>query len=252
MDRLYPSPVVDVDVYDAYRPADPRGRLVRVNMVTSLDGRVVGADGVSSSLGGDGDRMAFFALRHLADAVVAGAGTVRAEGYGPMRLRAGWAARRAADGRDGPAPIVVVSGSVDLDPSAPLFTQADAPTIVLTSRSAPADRVARITAAGGIVVAAGEDEVDLVEGFARLAEEHGLRHLLVEGGPTLNGALLAAGLVDELCLTLAPLLVGGGEGHRIVDGVAMRHDLHLVQVLHKDEELLLTYRRGVARRRRGR
>lgn len=244
MDRLHPSPAADVDVYDAYRPADPRRRLVRVNMVTSLDGRIAGADGVSGGLGGGGDRQAFFALRHLADAVVAGAGTVRAEGYGPMRLREGWAARRAADGREGPAAIVVVTGSVDLDPTAALFTEAVAPTIVLTHHAAPADRIARVEAAGGVVVAAGSEEVDLVEGFARLAAEHGLHHLLVEGGPTLNGHLLSAGLVDELCLTLAPAVVGGAEGgRRAVDSLAERHDLRLARVLLDGDELLLTYAR---------
>lgn len=241
MDRLHPSPTADVDPYDAYRPADPRASLVRINMVTTLDGRVVGGEGVSGDLGGDGDEQAFFAMRAMADAIVAGAGTVRAEGYGPMRPRPTHAARREADGLTGPVPIVVVTGSVDLDVTAPLFTDAVAPTIVLTTTDAPADRVAAVRGAGGEVVLAGEGAVDLRAGVRALAEEHGLHHLLVEGGPGLNGTLLAAGLVDELCLTLAPVVAGGGSDRRVVDGVARRHDLSLAQVLRAGDELLLRY-----------
>jgi riboflavin-specific deaminase-like protein len=241
--RLHPSPAADVDAYDAYRPADPRAPLVRINMVTSLDGRIVDADGVSGSLGADGDEQAFFAMRAMADAVVAGAGTVRAEGYGPMRVRPVWAGRRAEDGLTGPAPIVVITGSVDLDLSGPLFADAVAPTIVLTHADAPADRVRAVEQAGAIVIAAGERSVDLAAGLQALADDHGLHHLLVEGGPTLNGHLLTAGLVDELCLTLAPSLAGGQDGRRAVDGLADRHDMRLAQVLEADGELLLTYSR---------
>lgn len=243
MDRLHPSPAADVDPYDAYRPADPRAPLVRVNMVTTLDGRVVGGEGVSGDLGGDGDEQAFFAMRAMADAIVAGAGTVRAEGYGPMRPRPAHAARREADGLVGPAPIVVVTGSVDLDVDAPLFAEAVAPTIVLTTTDAPADRVAAVRRAGGVVVMAGEGQIDLRAGLRALAEDHGLRHLLVEGGPALNGTLLAAGLVDELCLTVAPVVAGGDADRRVVDGLADRHDLSLTQVLRAGDELLLRYAR---------
>ncbi len=242
MDRLHPGLQADVDVYDAYRPEDPHRPLVRINMVATLDGHVADADGVSGSFGGDGDSQAFFAMRHLADGIVAGAGTVRAEGYGPMRLRDGWHQRRLQDGRDQPASIVVVTGSVDLDTSAPLFADAVAPTFVLTTTDAPADRVAQVRRAGGIVLACGTGTIDLAGGLAELRGQHGLNHLLVEGGPALNGTMLDAGLVDELCLTLTPTVAGGDDGRRIVSGLSARHDLQLAQVLSQDGELLLTYR----------
>ncbi|WP_370326987.1 dihydrofolate reductase family protein [Euzebya sp.] len=241
MRQLLPSARDAVDAYDAYRPDDPRAPLVRVNMVTSVDGHVTDADGLSGGLGGDGDSQAFSAMRHLCDAVVAGAGTVRAEGYGPMRVREGWGARRRRDGREDPAPIVVVTASVDLDVGSPLFTEAVAPTIVLAPEDAPADRVAGVRDAGGVVVGAGSGRVDLPLGLARLRDEHGLAHLLVEGGPSLNADLLAAGLVDELCITLAPTLAGGTDPRRVVDGLGVPLPLRLSRLLEHDGELLATY-----------
>lgn len=242
MNRLHPSPATDVDVYAAYRPSDPRAPLLRLNMVASLDGRITDADGVSGTLGGEADEQAFFALRNMADAVMAGAGTVRAEGYGPMRVRPAFTAQRGADGLEGPVPIVVVTRSLDLDLDSPLFTQAVAPTIVITTADAPRDRVADVQAAGGVVIAAGRSVVDMAHALAVLGEAHGIHHLLVEGGGILNGHLLTAGLVDELCVTVAPSLVGGGDARRVVDGLRRRHQLALTQVLEQDDELLLTYR----------
>lgn len=241
MDRLLPPPLVPVDVYDAYRPADPAAALVRLNMVVSADGHVVDATGVSGGLGGAADLAGFSAMRHLADAVMAGAGTVRAEGYGPMRLRAALADRRRADGRPGPAPIVVVSGSLDLDLTGPLFTQAVTPTVVLTCTAAPQERLRAVQETGCEVVRAGDATVDLVAGLAAL-RARGLNHVLVEGGPRLNAALLAAGSVDELCLTIAPSLTGGHDPRRITDEMPGPVDLELLHVLHADGELLLRYR----------
>lgn len=242
LQQLYPEPVGDVDVYDAYRPRDPDRPLVRINMVSALDGHIVDAGGVSGGLGGEGDHSAFVAMRHHADGIVAGAGTVRAEGYGPMRIRRQWAARRAADGKDGPAPIVIVTRSVMLAPAAPIFTAAAAPTMVLTVDDAPADRLQAMRRAGAVVVQAGEGDVDLAAGFQILREEHGLGHLLVEGGPTLNSQIVAAGLAQELCVTLAPVLAGGHDAGRLVDGLGSGRALSLAKILEHDGELLLTYR----------
>ncbi|CAN5510108.1 pyrimidine reductase family protein [soil metagenome] len=243
MDRLLPSHESDIDAYDAYRPADPRAPLVRINMVASVDGRIADGDGVSGGLGGAGDQQVFFALRNMADAIVAGAGTVRAEGYGPMRPRPGHADQRRTDGLDGPVPIVVVTRSMDLDTGSALFTAAVAPTVVLTTVDAPSEAVGAVRDAGGIVVQVGRRDVDLASGIAILGRKHGLHHLLIEGGPRLNGHLLAAGLADELCLTIAPQLVGGGDARRVVDGLDVPHDLRLTRALVHDGELLLTYGR---------
>ncbi|MGI9017220.1 MAG: dihydrofolate reductase family protein [Euzebya sp.] len=242
MRQLFPTPADQVDVYQAYQPADPSADLVRINMVMAADGRIVDSEGVSGQLGGAGDTQSFFAMRHVADGIVAGAGTVRAEGYGPMKIRENWRARREADGRVAPAAIVVVTRSMDLDVSGRLFTQAVTPTIVLTTANAPMGQVQAIRDRGGVVIQAGQDDVDLGTGLRVLREDHGLSHLLLEGGPTLNGQVIAAGLADELCLTLAPTLAGGPDSKRIVDGLVGRRDLILLRVLEADGELLLTYR----------
>lgn len=240
MRQLLPTAVDEVEPYDAYRPGDPGGALVRINMVTSLDGAVTDAQGRSGGLGGSGDREAFRALRAHADAILVGAGTARAEGYGPHRVRADVAERRRADGRAQPAAIVVVSRSLDLDVTSPLFTEAVTPTVVLTCGAAPEHRRRAVAQAGGVVVAGG-DEVDLPAGLARLRDDLGAVHVLCEGGPTLNAALLGAGLADELCVTLAPALVDGG-GPRLAGTLAEPAHLALVAAFEHDGELLLRYR----------
>jgi riboflavin-specific deaminase-like protein len=218
MRSLLPARPGEVEPYDFYRPAEPRAPWLRVNMVASVDGRVTDRDGVSGGLGSAGDLAAFRAQRALADAILVGAGTVRAENYGPHRIHRSVAQRRRADGRERPASIVVVSMSLDLDPGSPLFAEAAVPTIVITSASSSPERRERLSAVGEVIVA-GDGRVDLTCGLAQL-RSRGLAHLLCEGGPILNTALLQAGLVDELCLTLAPRLMDG-RGKRIVEDSAV-------------------------------
>lgn len=239
MRQLLPD-LRELDPYDAYRSRDPAQPLARLNMVVSADGAATDAHGRSGGLGGDGDLAVFRALRALADGILVGAGTARAEAYRPHRLRAELAARRAADDRPRPAAIVVVSGSLDLDVDGALFRDAVTPTIVLTHAASDPARRDAITAAGGEVLIVGDQEVDLVGGFAAL-RERGLAHLLCEGGPGLNAALLDAGLVDEVCLTLAPRLVGG-DGPGMVTGLGAGRDLELITVGGHGDELHLRYR----------
>lgn len=240
MRQLLPERVDDVDGYEAYRLADPEVPHLRLNMVASVDGSATDNQGRSAGLGGPGDEELFRTLRALADGIVVGAGTVRAEGYGPHRVRSDLAARRRRDGRPAPAAFVVVSRSLDVDLEAPLFTEAVTPTIVLSCEAAPA---ARLRAAGETarVVVAGGDDVDLAAGVARLRSEHGLTHLLCEGGPTLNKGLFAADVVDELCLTLTPRLVGG-PGPRIVRDLAEPRAATLAALFEQDGELYARYR----------
>jgi riboflavin-specific deaminase-like protein len=206
---------------------------VRVNFVASLDG-AVSVDGVSGGLGSDGDRRVFGLLRELAEVVLVGAGTVRAEDYR--------GARKATRGTDTPPPIAVVTGSADLDPASRLFTDTHVPPIVLTLGSAPRERRAALAAAGADVAV-----LDRLSPDALLAElgRRGLHRVLCEGGPSLHGALLAADAVDELCLTLAPLLAGGTAG-RIASGPdgASPREMSLVGALAEDSALLLRYRRS--------
>jgi 5-amino-6-(5-phosphoribosylamino)uracil reductase len=134
-----------------------------------------------------------------------GAATVRTGGIGPARLRADLRERRGGP----PAPIVVVSRSLDLDWSLPLFTEAETPTIVVTSHAARERHAAEI---GDVrVLAAGDDDVDLPAAVRALQDGH--PRLLCEGGPSLAAALIRDGLADELCLNIAPTLLGGGPHH---------------------------------------
>jgi riboflavin-specific deaminase-like protein len=214
-------------------PEDLGAPYVRVNFVASADG-AMSVEGRSAGLGSPADRRVFLLLRRLADVILVGAGTVRAEDFG--------GARRPTQGRDTPPPIAVVTGSARLDPASRLFTDTRVPPIVLTLASAPLERRERLAAAGGDVVALDRLTPDLV--LAELARR-GLRRVLCEGGPALFGELVAADAVDELCLTVAPLLVAGPAG-RIAVGPesAHRRPLELADALNEDGVLLLRYRRA--------
>ncbi|MFI0486058.1 dihydrofolate reductase family protein [Actinomadura sp. 9N215] len=207
MRRLLPGPPADgIDPYDAY--GDAPG--LRLGMVMSADGSATDADGWTDALGGDADFRVFRTLRALADAILVGAGTVRTGRLGPARLRRDLRARRGGP----PAPIVVVSRSADLDWTLPLFTEAETPTVVVTSRAARRRVPSRIQ-----VVAQGEDDVDLPAAVRTLREDHGHEHLLCEGGPALAAALIRASLVDELCLNIAPTLLGSPRHTRLLGGL---------------------------------
>jgi len=238
MRQLLPFPADDVSPYDVYGGAQPT-RLVRINMVASVDGRVTDDRGRSAGLGGDGDFQVFRALRALADGILVGAGTARTEGYGPHRLTRDLAALRRANGRDAPAAVIVVSRSLELDTGTPLFTQAVTPTIVLTCASSPRDRRAALAGVARVVIA-GDDQVDVADGLAQLASDHGIAHVLCEGGPSFNTTLLAAGVADELCLTVAPLLVGH-EGAGIAIPPFPPAGLELVSLCEQDGELYSRY-----------
>lgn len=206
---------------------------VRVNFVASADG-AGSADGRSAGLGSPADRRVFLLLRELADVVLVGAGTVRAEDYG--------GARKPTRGRATPPPIAVVTGSADLDPASRCFTDTITAPIVLTLASAPRERRERLAEAGADVVALEQLTPDAV--LDELARR-GLHRVLCEGGPTLFGALVAADVVDELCLTVAPLLIAG-TAPRIAHGLpgVPARQLELAGVLHEDGNLLLRYHRA--------
>ena len=186
------------DLYDLY---DTEIACLRGGFVLSTDGAAA-VDGQSRPLQGPADKAVFAALRAVCDAVVVGAGTARSEDYGPVRPAAPARAWREAHGRN-PAPLVLVSRSLRLDPTARAFS-GDVRPIVVTCAAATAPEGLHEVAD---VVVAGDVEVDLPAAVAAL-HERGLTRLLCEGGPGLLTDLVRAGLVDELCLTLAPLLVG--------------------------------------------
>ncbi|HEX5740044.1 MAG TPA: pyrimidine reductase family protein [Pilimelia sp.] len=229
----------DAELIHAY--AEPAGERLRVNFVTSLDGAAE-VDGRSAPLSGPADKRVFGILRMLCDALLVGAGTVRQEGYRALRLDEGRRAWRRAAGRPEVPVLVVVSAALDLDPAQPAFADAPVRPVVLTCAAAPAARRAALEAVAD-VVACGDTTVDLAAGLA-LLRGRGLAKVLSEGGPRLLGALTAADLVDELCLTLAPLLAGPGAG-RITAGDALPapRRLPLRQALAAEDLLLLRHAR---------
>ncbi|MFI0976607.1 pyrimidine reductase family protein [Streptomyces sp. NPDC021093] len=201
---------------DAYAyPAD-REVWLRANMVSSLDGAAQ-HDGRSQPISSATDMRIFGTLRCLADVVVVGAETVRLEGYRPARAREAFAARREAAGQAPVPAIAVVSASLDLDFSLPLFVSPLVPTLVLTGATAPLDRIRAAREAGAEVLIAGDGgRVEPAKAVRALADR-GLTRQLTEGGPRLLAQFIADGVLDELCLTVSPMLTAG-RAQRIADG----------------------------------
>jgi riboflavin biosynthesis pyrimidine reductase len=240
--QLLPRAVAEVDplsVYGDLPTADGRAA-VRLNMIASADGAAV-LDGVSGGLGGPADRRVYLTLRALADVVLVGAGTVRAEGYGPPALPPELASARAELGLEGLPRVGVISRSLALDWSLPLFAAATTRPIVITAEAAPAEARARAEELADVMVA-GEREVDLGRALVALGRA-GVHRVLAEGGPTLNGQLAAAGLLDELCVTISPRLAGG-PGGRILAGppVPGAPALSLRSLCEQDDFLFLRLR----------
>lgn len=206
-------------IREVYAP--PRLPWLRANMVSSVDGGAVGDDGLSGSVNSAADREVFQVMRELADVVVVGAGTVRAERYRPAET-----------------PIVIVSGRGHVPPSARggepgavrLATLADAPLL----------DEARQLLGEEHVFALGDSSrspsVDL-HALVGLLHDQGHAHLLCEGGPSLLGDLVRAGLVDELCHTITPHLVAG-TGRRLLGGPDLDVPLSLAGLVEADGTLL--------------
>jgi riboflavin biosynthesis pyrimidine reductase len=198
-------------------PDDLRGCWVRGNMIASLDGGAT-ADGKSGGLGGPGDRAIFGLMRHLADVVLVGAGTVRAENYSGAQFSPAERQARQHRGQAEVPPIAVLTNSASLDHDAKLFTHTDVPPLILTCADSTAEATGRLGSVAEVVDASGprSDRVDMAAALTALAER-GLVRVLVEGGPAILGELIEHNLLDELCMTIAPLLVGGKAG-RIATG----------------------------------
>lgn len=222
--------------------AYPDGLWVRANMVTSLDGAVA-VDGRAGGLSGAADRLLFHVLRSLADVILVGAGTARAERYGLAKPGSTWSQLR--QGRPATPPIAVVTRDISLDLHSQLIRGDDSlpKTIVLTTSRAPADRVAAAAKTAHVIVA-GDDEVSAHAAIDKLAAL-GHRRILVEGGPTLLGQLISANLVDDLCVTISPL-IAGGQGPRMIvqHGPVDVTRLRLATLIEDDGFLLCRYVRA--------
>ena len=182
----------------------------------------------------------------VCDALVVAAGTVRAENYDALRLTAPGRAWRTAHGLPEFPLMVIVSGSLDLDPDAAVFADAPIRPIVVTHAGAPADRRRRRSPRSRRSSRVGDERGRSGRGAWRELHARGATQLLCEGGPHLFGALIAADLVDELCLTVSPLLVGGGRrpdrGRR---RPARRGGCRCAHVLRRRTHMLfLRYARG--------
>jgi len=243
--------VTPEEVLDLY--SWPAGeRWVRAMMVTTLDGAAAGPDGLSGTISSAADQEVFSAVRRLADAVLVGGGTLRAEGYGPMpAVDDEHAARLRRERGKRPAPVLaVVSGSLDLPWDDPVFTDSAERVVVLTGTSA--DEAARERARAH----AGRDgRIDLVElGTERVGAgaaldalaERGLPHVVCEGGPSLLEDLVREDRLDEADITLSPVFAGTAQTPR-TRGLEQVAGFALAHVLTGDDGLMNRYLRPAHR-----
>jgi riboflavin-specific deaminase-like protein len=215
--------------------APPDRPYLGINMVSSLDGKAT-LDWRTQGLSSEIDRRLFHHLRTQADAVMVGAGTVRAERYGRMTKNEELRDKRVAEGRAPEALAVVVSGRLDLPADLPLLNEPDQAVLIATSSDAELPGL-------GVHVEYARVGDDLPRLMAEL-HERGVRSVLCEGGPMLNSFLFAAGVVDELFLTMNPKIVSGAAALTIVAGRELVEpvELDLASVAEADGELYTRWR----------
>jgi riboflavin-specific deaminase-like protein len=242
MRRLLPSPgttTVDEQL-DSYRPWEhphEERPLVAVNFAATVDGRAT-IHGVSGPIGSAADTAMLAGLRTRFDAVMIGAGTMRAERYGRLAAKRETRDRRERLGLSPDPLMVIVSGRLDLPWDAPLFTAGGGRVLILTASEAEPPETAT-----SLQIVRHEGFVHLAEALRHLRRKHGVRALLCEGGPGLHGELEGGGMVDDLFLTIAPKLAGG-EAPRIVEGeLPAVAELELAWLLEEESELFARYRR---------
>jgi riboflavin-specific deaminase-like protein len=240
LNRLFPRPG-ELEPADAISRLDlgsraPAGRPYLVlNMVSTLDGKAV-VEGTTRTLGGDADRELFHHLRTQADAILVGAGTVRAERYGKAIKSDELRDKRAEEGLDPNPLMVIVSGRLDLPPDLPVLADPGARVVVVTAAEHEVEGVA-----ADVTYLRTGDDLPLM--LARLREDHGVRSVLCEGGPTLNSYLLAAGAVDELFLSTSTQIVGG-DALTIVSGRQLHEPVkaELIWLLEGDGDLFARWK----------
>ena len=213
---------------------------VRANMIASLDGGATD-DGKAAGLAGSGDRALFSRMRQEADVVLVGASTVRIENYSGAQMSVAQRRERQRRGQAELPPIAVVTHNADFDHDAKIFTRTEVPPLIMTSRETVDDAGRRFGSMAEIVDASGAqtDRVDLAVVLAEF-QQRGLLRVLSEGGPAIISLLVEHGLLDELCVTIAPILVGG-RARRIATGEGEAHTrMRRSHVLTDDEGYLYT------------
>lgn len=243
MELILGEPVgtlTDEQVVVAY-PWPPGRRWVRAMMVTTLDGAAAGPDGLSGSISGDADQAVFAAVRRQADAVLIGAATLRDERYKPMRAKEEDAEARREQGLAAAPRLVIVSGSLKLPWSEPVFSESTLPPLILTGTNADPAALARVPGTCEVVTLAG----DTVNAAAILdaMEARGLRRIVCEGGPTLLHELVAAELLDEADITVSPVFTGTNTSPQ-TPGLREVAEFDLAQVLTADGFLMARYLRA--------
>lgn len=208
------NPTGEADLIELFAlPQEPH---LRVNMVTSLDGAAV-LDGKVGALTGPADQELLATLRCLADVVLVGAGTIRDELYGPIKLPDdSWREYRLDRGYTEVPGLAILSRSLDLDPSWPMFTDAETRPIIITCVNADEERQKKLGEVAELIYA-GEDDIDLGRALTELHDRK-LHRVLSEGGPKILAAMFADDLVDELCLAISPMLIGKAD-KRIISGL---------------------------------
>ncbi|WKD61354.1 2,5-diamino-6-ribosylamino-4(3H)-pyrimidinone 5'-phosphate reductase [Corynebacterium ciconiae DSM 44920] len=226
MGLMSPTPLSRSQILGTELPLSHRE--VRGVAISSLNGAAT-VEGTSGSLGNDNDTRVLTTLRAWADCVLVGAGTVRAENYGGVRLSPEQRADRLAAGQADTPPLAVITGSADMDTTSRFFTEVSASPIIITG-SKNADRVATYEAAGAEVLLLDELSVDTA--LTALAER-GYHRISIEGGPSIYGHALDHGLIDYLHLSIAPVITQ-------IDRPLFSHPAHSTQLeldgVHHDED----------------
>ena len=232
MRQLLPRPAEDLSDDDLLAAYGHGERMLRVNFVSSADGAVT-LEEKSAGLSGPADKRVFGLLRDLADVVLVAAGTIRGEGYGYPDFSEGRRERRRRLGLAELPTFAIVSRSLGLDLSSSLFTDPPVRTVVLATSGAVAG--AELRAHADVL-----EVPDLAAGIDAL-RRRGLGRILCEGGPSLFASLVGDGLVDELALTVSPLLAGPGPGRIVAGPPHPPAGLDLRHVLEEDGNLFLRY-----------
>ncbi|MFX4270835.1 dihydrofolate reductase family protein [Propionibacteriaceae bacterium Y1685] len=202
---LSPESLATVYAYPSTTDGAEARPWLRTNFVGTLDGAAQGPDGRTGTINTEADHVVFDTLRELADAVIVGANTIREEGYRALQLTPDRAARRASLGMPPHPPLIIVSDSLDVPDELPI--DGAGPVLVVTAQSSDSARAKELVAQGVEVITLHAE--GLLPELIHWCADRGWNRLLSEGGPHLHGALLQAGLVDELCLTITPVVIGG-------------------------------------------
>lgn len=233
-------------VADAFAWPEDDVPYLRAVMVSTADGAARSPKGLSGGISSAADRLVFATIRGLSDVILAGAETVRSEGYGPPRARPELAARRQAAGQSPVPRLAIVTRSGNLDLTTPLFTDAAVPPLIFAPAALTGERRDRLARVAEVV----EVGDDTCEPHAIVAElrQRGLTRVSCEGGPSILGQFMACKLIDEICLTITPLAFGGtGDDDpvtRIISGPALAdapRPMRLAHVIEADGTLFLRY-----------